>query len=85
MSHFEKKTEEKNKFTVCNFCSGVSAVLPFPNTSLLMPFFAFNDVFTYLKKFFRSVLHFSAIFISCCFLDFLFSELAMFLCFRYSS
>ena len=47
MSHFEK---QKNKFNACDFCLSVSAVLPFPNTSLLMPFFTFNDVFTYFPK-----------------------------------
>ena len=84
MPHFEK-TEDKNEFYACDFCSSVSAALPFPNSSLLMLFFIFNDVFTYFPKKFGSVLHFSAIFISYFFFDFLFSELAMFLCFTYSS
>ena len=49
MSHFEKQA--KNKFDACDFCSLVFALLPFLNTSLLMPFFTFNDVFTYFQIF----------------------------------
>ena len=39
------KAEEKNKVNACEFCSSVFAVMPFPNISLLIPFFTFNDVF----------------------------------------
>ena len=45
-----RKTEEKNKFSACDLFSSVSAVLPFHNTSLLMPFFTFNDILTYEKR-----------------------------------
>ena len=41
------KTEDNNKFCACDFCSSVSAVFPFPNFSLLTPFFTFNDVLTF--------------------------------------
>ena len=74
------KTEDKNIFHACDLCSSVSAVLPFSNTSLLMPFFTFNNVFTYFQIYSGSVLHFFCnIYMSYCFLNFLFSELAMFL------
>ena len=49
-----QKTVEKNIFNACDFCSSVSVVLPFPNSSMLIPFFAFNDVFTYFQKSVRS-------------------------------
>ena len=79
MSHFEKHV--RKIYLLSNFFSSVSAVLLFPNFSLLKPFFTFNDVFTY----FQFLKHFPVIFISYRFLDFLFSEFAMFLCITYSS